>query len=454
MPRSFPLGFTWGVATSSFQIEGAVAEDGRLPSIWDTFTRTPGAIANGDHADVACDHYHRFRDDVALMKRMNMGAYRFSVAWPRVLPQRTGAANTAGLDFYDRLVDALLEAGIEPWLTLYHWDLPQVLQDAGGWPSRSIVPAFVHYADVVSRRLGDRVKRWITINEPWCVCHLGHRIGNHAPGIQDGAQMLRACHHVLLAHGRAVPVLRANAPGAKVGITLNLQPTYPASSSMWDVEEARKVDASFNRWWLDPLYGRGYPTDHIHDHVVDGFLEEHALPFVEPGDMEAIQAPTDFLGINCYSRAIPRSQSVPEEHNLPIAVHRAPEAEDTEMGWEVAPEAMRDIILYAHRFYAPGPIVVTENGCSYSDAPDADGRIRDTRRTEFLADYLAACADAIDQGAPLEGYFAWSLMDNFEWAEGYRQRFGLTWVDYDTQQRIPKDSFHWFGAVARTNALP
>ena len=450
--RAFPKDFTWGVATSSYQIEGAAFEDGRGPSIWDTFCRTPGKVADGDHGDVACDHYHRYRDDVALMKRMGLPAYRFSVAWPRILPTGTGATNAAGLDFYDRLVDALLEQDIEPWVTLYHWDLPQALQDRGGWPSRDIVDAFVHYADVVSRRLGDRVKHWITHNEPWCVCHLGHLSGEHAPGIQDGAQMLRAIHHVLLSHGRAVPVLRRNSPGAEVGITLNLQPVYPASPSMWDVEVARKVDAMFNRWYMDPLYGRGYPTDHIHDHVVDGHLEDHSLPFVRPGDLEEIAAPTDFLGINNYSRSVCRDASVPEEHNLPRAI--LDDGPRTDIDWEVEPTGLRDLLVRVHKQWAPPKIVITENGASYHTGPDPDGVVRDTRRQAYFEGHIGACHEAIERGVPLTGYFAWSLMDNFEWAYGYAQRFGLVYVDYETQERTPKQSLHWYSGVVRDNALP
>ena len=455
MPRrTFPPDFVWGVATSSYQIEGAAFEDGRKASIWDTFCRTPGKVADGDHGDVACDHYHRWRDDIQLMKRMGMQAYRFSVAWPRVLPDGTGAVNEAGLDFYEKLVDGLLEAGITPWATLYHWDLPQAQQDRGGWPDRAVVDAFVRYADVVSRRLGDRVGHWITHNEPWCICHLGHLSGEHAPGIQDGAQMLRAAHHVLLSHGRAVPVIRRNSPGSQVGITLNLQPTYPASPSMWDVDAARKVDAMFNRWWLDPLYGRGYPTDHIHDHVVDGHLDRHALPFVEPGDLDEIAVETDFLGINNYSRSICRSATVPEAHNLPPALVAAPAEEHTDIGWEVAPTGLRDLLLRVHRDYGPERIVITENGASYNTPPDPDGAVRDTRRQAYFAGHLDACHQAIEQGAPLVGYFGWSLMDNFEWAYGYAQRFGLTWVDYDTLERTPKQSFHFYKGVVEANALP
>ena len=452
--RRFTEGFTWGVATSSYQIEGAAFEDGRLPSIWDTFCRTPGKVAGGENGDVACDHYHRYPEDIALMQRFGVRNYRFSVAWPRVLPEGRGRVNAAGLDFYERLVDGLLRANITPWATLYHWDLPQAEQDRGGWPERGVVDAFVEYTEAVTKRLGDRVTHWITHNEPWCVAHLGHLSGEHAPGIRDGAAMLRAVHHVLLSHGRAVPVIRANSPGAKVGITLNLQPTYPASPSMWDVEAARRVDAMFNRLYLDPLYGRGYPTDAVHDHVVDGHLKAHHLPFVQPGDLDEISVPTDFLGINNYSRSVCRASDPPGGHNLPVALHIGPPEAHTDIGGEVAPTGLRDLLMRVHRDYAPPSIVITENGASYADGPGPDGQVHDARRQAYFEGHLGGCHEAIAAGVPLHGYFAWSLMDNFEWAYGYAQRFGLVHVDYETQQRTPKDRLLYLAGVMADNALP
>lgn len=448
--RPFPSDFTWGVATSCYQIEGAAFEDGRSASIWDTFCRTPGKVVGAENGDVACDHYHRWREDIALMASLGVKAYRFSVAWPRVLPGGTGAVNQKGLDFYDALVDALLEAGITPWVTLYHWDLPQVLQDRGGWPSRDMVPAFADYAAVLARRLGDRATHWITQNEPWCIAHLGHLSGEHAPGIQDGGQMLRAAHHVLLAHGRAVPVIRAEVPGAQVGITLNLTPAYPGSASLWDQDAARRFDGMFNRWYLDPLYGRGYPSDVVADHVEDGHLAEHSLPFVEPGDLEEIAVPTDFLGINMYSRAVCRSPRTP---NWPETLVADPPEARTEMGWEVKPHALDDLLVAVHQRYRPGPLVITENGASYDTGPDEHGVIDDQKRLAYFQGHLAACHRAIAQDVPLTGYFAWSLMDNFEWAHGYRQRFGLVYVDYETLARTPKASARWYAEVMARGGL-
>ncbi len=453
-PRRFPPGFCLGVATSSYQIEGAHDEDGRLPSIWDTFCRTPGKVVKGEHGDVACDHYHRWRDDIAMMKSLGVHAYRFSVAWPRVLP--TGfetLPNKAGLDWYDRLVDGLLEAGIAPWVTLYHWDLPQPLEDMGGWPDRRIVDHFVRYADVVSRRLGDRVGHWITHNEPWCAAMLGHMTGEHAPGHKDWPAALAAAHHILLSHGRAVPVIRANSPGAQVGITLNLTPGVPASPSAADADAARHFDGFFNRWFLDPCYGRPYPADMVADYQRLGRVPAEGLPFLRDGDIEEMGAKTDFLGINFYSRAILRSETVPEADNAERTVPVPGPDEVTDMGWEVHPDSLRALLVRVTRDYPVAALVITENGAAWPEGPGPDGRVRDVRRRDYLNRHLAACLDAIDQDAPLVGYFGWSLMDNFEWAWGYDKRFGLVHVDYETQVRTPKDSALWFGRVARDRVL-
>jgi beta-glucosidase len=447
---SFPVGFAWGAATSAYQIEGAAREDGRGESIWDRFCTKPGAVAGGDHGEVACDHYRRWRDDVALMRELGLRAYRFSIAWPRVMPSGRGAVNARGLDFYDRLVDELLAAGIAPVATLYHWDLPQTLEDAGGWPARATAEAFVDYADVVSRRLGDRVGRWITHNEPWCVSVLGYETGEHAPGRRSPAAALAASHHLLLSHGWAVPVIRRNAPGAQVGITLNLVPAMPASGSAADYDAFRRIDGKMNRWYLDPLHGRGYPADMLADHVAAGHVPAGGWPVVEPGDLAAIATRCDFLGINYYSRAVARSDA---PDNLPPTVHVAPTSEHTDIGWEVFPAGLADILLRVHLEYRPGPLFVTENGASYATAPDDDGRIRDLARTRYLHDHLVEARRAILAGVPLAGYFAWSLMDNFEWAHGYRQRFGITWVDYASQVRVLKDSGHWYRRVIDGNAV-
>ena len=449
--QRFPHDFVWGVATSSYQIEGAVDEDGRGESIWDRFSATPGKIADGTSGEVACDHYHRWREDVELMRWMGLKAYRFSIAWPRILPQGRGRVSPAGLDFYSRLVDGLLEARIEPVVTLYHWDLPQALQDQGGWPSRDTVSAFVEYADIVSQKLGDRVKRWITHNEPWCISVLGYANGEHAPGIKDWSQALAAAHHVLLSHGQAVPVIRANVPGAEVGITLNLVPAEPASPSPEDQDACRAFDGGFNRWYLDPLYGRGYPKDVIADHIAEGRLASETLPFVREGDLADMATPIDFLGVNYYNRAVLRSDRIPESQNAPRTVHVSDDK--TDMDWEVYANGLTRLLVRLHQDYAPGRLYVTENGAAYATGPDADGRVRDTKRVHYLRTHLEASLEAIKQGVPLQGYFAWSLMDNFEWAWGYQKRFGMVYVDYATQKRIPKDSAHLYRAVVARNGL-
>lgn len=449
---SFPKGFVWGTATSSYQIEGAAHEDGRSESIWDRFSKTPGKVEDGTNGDVACDHYHRYRDDIALMKSLGMQAYRFSVAWPRVVPTGRGAVNQRGIDFYSRLVDGLLEAGIEPYATLYHWDLPQVLQDEGGWARRSTAEAFVEYSAAVARALGDRVKKWITHNEPWCASLLSHYEGRHAPGLTDYRTGLAAMHHLLLSHGLAVPVLRAESKGAEVGITLNLSPVVPASPSAADHDAARHADGYFNRLFLDPIHGRRYPADMIDDYIKMGVLTPEGLTEVQPGDLEAIAAPCDFLGINYYMRTISRSKKIPEEQNAPRTVHLL--SDTTDMGWEVYADGLRELLTRVHLDYRPRKIYVTENGVSYGTGPDKSGRVPDEKRRVFLRDHFLAAKKAIDAGTPLAGYFVWSLMDNFEWDRGYSQRFGIVWVNYETQERIPKDSALWYRDVIAANAVP
>jgi len=451
--HAFPDGFLWGVATSAFQIEGAPDADGRGESIWDRLAATPGRIEDGSDARVACDHYHRWREDLALVAQLGAGAYRFSVAWPRVLPNGTGAINARGLDFYDRLVDALLESRIRPFATLYHWDLPQALQDRGGWGARDTAHAFVEYAEAVSMRLGDRVHDWVTHNEPWCSATLGHEQGEHAPGHRDPAEALRAAHHLLLSHGWALPVLRRNSPDAAVGIVLNLVPGEPASPSEADREETRRFDGSFNRWYLDPLFRGRYPEDAVADRVKQGHLLPGPLPFLERGDLAAISAPIDFLGVNYYTRAVLRSEAVPESANAPRTVPRVPREERTEMGWEVHPRGLHDLLLRVQRDYQPGRVYITENGAAFADRPDAAGWVDDPRRVAFLRGHLAACARAIADGVPLAGYFHWSLLDNFEWAYGYSKRFGLVWVDYETQARTPKASFSAYREIISSNAV-
>ncbi len=435
---TFPHDFIWGAATASHQIEGAWDQDGKGESIWDRFGHTPGKVLTGENGDIACDHYHRWQEDLDLMAALKLRAYRFSIAWPRILPAGRGQVNPAGLDFYDRLVDGLLARGIRPFATLYHWDLPQALEDAGGWPARSTAEAFVEYADLVSRRLGDRVQDWITHNEPFCTAFLGHMIGIHAPGHNDAAKTARTVHHVLLSHGWAVPVLRANSPGARIGLALNPSEVAPASASQADLREAAREDGIRNRLFLDPLYHRGYPAD-----VVERLRDEFdvAFDFVQPGDLDAIAAPTDFMGVNYYSRTIARDDQASD--NLPPAIS-AEGNEHTEMGWEVYPPGFYNLLCRLHFDYRPASIIVTENGASYSDGPDERGRIADQRRLDYIRDHLAEVRRAMDAGVPMAGYFAWSLMDNFEWSFGYSQRFGMVWVDYATQQRLPKDSALWY----------
>jgi beta-glucosidase len=447
---SFPEGFLWGAAAAAYQIEGAWNEDGKGESIWDRFAHTPGRIKDGSTGDLACDHYHRWRADVELMRQLGLRTYRFSIAWPRILPQGHGQVNQRGLDFYSRLVDALLERDIVPFVTLYHWDLPQALEDAGGWPARVTAEAFAEYADVVSRHLGDRVKHWITLNEPRCFCLLGYQLGMHAPGREDPRATLAAAHHALLAHGLALPVLRQNSPGAQVGITLDVSPAFPASSSLADRDAARLHDGCFNRWFLDPLYGRGYPTDMVAWYEAEGHLLPTGTWFVRPGDMRLIATPTDFLGINYYSRTIARSDHIPADHNLPPDVAPLPA---TDRGWEIYPQGLYEMLARLHFAYQPGKLYVTENGASYVDSLASDGHVHDERRRDYLRDHFIAAQRAIDAGVPLAGYFVWSLFDNFEWAEGLSDRFGIVYIDYATQRRIPKDSALWLSQVIAANAV-
>ena len=449
----FPEEFVWGSATSAYQIEGAYNEDGRGESIWDRFSHTPGKVKDNTNGDVACDHYHRWKEDVALLKQLGHKGYRFSVAWPRIIPQGRGKVNQAGLDFYSRLVDELLKNDIEPFITLYHWDLPQALQDEGGWPVRSTAEAFIDYTDVVTKHLGDRVKNWITHNEPWCSGLLSHQIGAHAPGLTDWHKALAACHHLLLSHGWAMPVIRRNSKDCEAGITLLFTAYEPASPSPEDYKGYRESDGYFNRWFIDPVYGRGYPADKVAEYIKKGHLPEGGLVFVKDGDMDAIAAPTDFLGMNYYTRDVIRSSEIPEEKNAPRTVVRAPQEEWTEMPWEVYPDGLYNTLVRMYYEYLPRKIYITENGCSWSDGPGPDGRIRDVRRTKYLQDHFIAAHRAIKSGVPLEGYFVWALMDNFEWGLGLAQRFGLCHVDYTTLKRTPKDSALWYKKVISENAV-
>jgi beta-glucosidase len=429
---AFPPGFAWGAATASYQIEGAVRDDGRGESIWDRFSHTPGRVANGDTGDVACDHYHRYREDVALMAELGLDAYRFSVAWPRVIPGGTGAVNKAGLDFYDRLVDELCARGIAPHVTLYHWDLPQVLEDAGGWAVRSTADAFAAYAEVVARRLGDRAAAIATLNEPWCSAELGYRLGTHAPGRTDPDAANAAAHHLLVAHGLAVRAVRATASRTPVGIVFNLEPKRPASTHPLDLEVAAVVHDRYNRWYLDPVMGLDYPPDGLR---ASGWKRGE----VRPGDMGLIATPIDFVGVNYYTSRTVRS---------PLLPPRPPEgaAEVTSMGWEIDPAGLTEILEFVRSRTGDLPLYITENGAAYE--PDPAEPTRDAERTSYLRHHVAAAGAALRRGVPLRGYFAWSLLDNFEWSEGYRQRFGLVDVDYATQERRIRDSGRYWASLA------
>jgi beta-glucosidase len=433
LPKLFPSDFVWGAATASYQIEGAANEDGRGESVWDRFCATPGKVRNGDNGAIACDFYHRYSDDIGLMRELGLDAFRFSIAWPRVLPEGRGRVNAAGLDFYDRLVDELLGNGIAPYVTLFHWDTPQVLDEAGGWPVRDIVDAFSEYVEAVSERLGDRVGHWITHNEPWVVSWVGHGWGHHAPGRESESDALATAHHLLLSHGRAVEILRRNSPNAQVGITLNLDNPYAMSESPDDVAAARWVDGLHNRWFLDPLFHGTYPED---------MLEAWAdlMPEVRDGDLDVISTPIDFLGVNNYTSPLVAA----DDNGGRSQIVRRNDVDRTDMGWEVVPDGLQDLLLRLHHDYQPAAIYVTENGAAYADVRGHDGSVNDPERQSYLESYLAGAARATAEGVPLRGYFAWSLLDNFEWAWGYWKRFGLIYVDYATLERVPKGSFYWY----------
>jgi len=433
----FPTGFVWGFATSAYQIEGAAAEDGRGRSIWDTFSRVPGAIADGETGDVACDHYHRFGEDVALMAGIGAKAYRFSVSWPRVQPNGAGAVNERGLDFYDRLVDALLAAGVQPLVNLFHWDLPQALQDRGGFANAEVVGWFADYATLVASRLHDRVTDWMTFNEPAVFAFLGHADGIHAPGLRDWPTAMRVADNELRAHAAAGAALRTLVQDARIGIAIDVNQVVPAADVDPDRRAAAQWSSARDAWFLDPLFGRGYPPLGLEAHRAAGHLDGIELTDPPPGDL-------DYLGLNYYRRDTVSARS---GRAFDFDIGARPGTEQTQMDWEVAPDGLRDVLLALHREYAPREVVVTENGAAYPDTVDRDGRVHDASRVAYLARHVAAAAEALADGVPLTGYHVWSFLDNYEWSLGYTRRFGLVRVDYANQRRTLKDSADWYARV-------
>jgi beta-glucosidase len=429
---AFPAGFRFGAAMAAYQIEGAVAEDGRGASIWDTFCRRPGMVAGGDTGDVACDHYHRWREDLDLMASLGIESYRFSIAWPRVQPDGRGPWNRSGLDFYRRLAEGLRERGIEAVATLYHWDLPQALQAAGGWAVRDTAERFAEYAAAMARELGDVVDGWITHNEPWVVAFLGHAEGVKAPGLRDWPTALRVAHHLLLSHGLATQALRAVTAVVPVGIALNLAPVRSE-----DPVAARRMDGHLNRWFLDPLLRRRYPDDMLAHYA----RRYGPLDVVRAGDMETIAQPLDFLGVNYYFP--PRVRAEPSRQPLELATVLPPPP-TTAMGWEVDPDGLHELLVRLRRDYGEVAIYITENGAAFEDGPVVNGTLEDPRRVQYLTSHLRALARAVADGVDVRRYFAWSMLDNFEWEHGYAKRFGLVYVDYATQRRVPKRSGLWY----------
>ncbi len=467
-PVPLPADFIFGTATAAYQIEGSVHAGGRGVSIWDTFSRTPGRTVNGDTGDVACDHFARLDGDLDLIAGLGAAAYRYSVSWPRIQPAGRGTIRQEGLDFYRRLTDGLRQRGILPVLTLYHWDLPQPLQDAGGWPVRDTASRFAEFAHVVADALGDQVGMWITLNEPWCSAWLGYGSGDHAPGVRDIGLAAAASHHLLVGHGEALHAIRSAVPAAEVGISLNLMPIRPASEHADDVAAARRADGNRNRMYLDPLLRGRYPDD-----VLGHYLgHSPGLSVVRDGDLSIISRPIDFLAINYYSPGIvadrsragqaraagylvPAGRTDPVAADLGIAWAGRPDVTRTAMGWEVDPDALTDLLTLVQAEYPGVPLLITENGAACADYVAPDSAVRDPERIEYLDGHLRAVLRACDAGVDVRGYFVWSLLDNFEWAQGYSKRFGLVWVDYPTGTRIPKDSFRWYRrALADGKLLP
>jgi beta-glucosidase len=439
--------FAWGVATSAYQIEGGRHEGGKGESIWDRFS-DEGRLP--DRGDVASDHYHHLDEDLDLLADLGVTAYRFSTAWTRIVPDGDGPASRDGLHFYDRLIAGLEERGIEPCLTLYHWDLPQALQDKGGWESRDTIDAFSRYATIVAEAFGDRIGRWITQNEPWVATFPGHRDGAFAPGLTSWETALTAGHHLLVSHGRAARAIRSVVPDAVVGIALDCRPSEPADEN--SVEANRYFDGFRNRWFFDPVFGLGYPEDMVSVYTERGYLPSGLGALVAEGDMDEIATPIDLLGLNYYTTVTITAHSEESDEPEGPVGPGAPEG-FTEMGWRNDPQAMADFLDRVSKTYGPASILVTENGASYSDRPDESGRVEDNRRIEYLDAHISTVLDARDSGVPVDGYFVWSLLDNIEWTQGFSQRFGLVWVDKDTAERIPKDSYYWYRDRIKTTTV-
>jgi beta-glucosidase len=441
----FPQDFVWGTATASYQIEGAYQEDGRGLSIWDTFSHTPGKVVNNDNGDVACDSYHRYEEDVALLKKLGVKAYRFSIAWPRIFPQGTGEVNEKGLDYYHRVIDALLEAGIEPCVTLYHWDLPQALQDKGGWANRETIDAFVNYAEVAFKAYGGKVKQWITFNETWCISFLSNYIGAHAPGNTDLQLAVTVAHNCMVAHGEAVKKFRSLGIQGQIGTTHNLYWFEPYSTKPEDVAAARRQRAYNNEWFMDPTFKGSYPQ-----FMVDWFREKGVTVPIQPGDLETISQPIDFIGVNFYSGGFGRykkGEGLFDCEEVQIGFDK------TFMNWNVYPDGLYKVLSWVKEAYGDIPIYITENGACYEDELTADGRVHDAKRVDYYKKHFIQCHRLIESGVPLKGYFAWSLLDNFEWAEGYNKRFGIVYTNYETLERYPKDSFYFIQQVIKDGGL-
>ncbi|GBF50485.1 beta-galactosidase [Leptospira ryugenii] len=443
---TFPKGFVWGTATSSYQIEGAFNEDGKGLSNWDVFTKKKGKIKNGEHGDIACDHYHKYKEDITLMRRLNIASYRFSISWPRVMPSGVGYVNEKGLDFYERLVDELLKQNIQPFVTLYHWDLPQSLEEKGGWLNRETAYHFADYTEVIVKRLGDRVKHWITLNEPWIVMFAGYIYGAHAPGKRKPFSAFKVAHNLLLAHGLSLSRIRNLSPKSKVGLTNALSPVYSYRLDK-ETKAVKRANALMNQLWLDPIYKGVYPE------ILRSEVESHNKGNLKDGDMELISKPSDFLGVNHYSRMIVKPFPIPLFRFLPI-LPKSPKAEFTTMGWEIYPEGFYDLLAWIQKEYKNPNVYITENGISLDDQL-ANGKVMDPTRIRYMKDYLLSVLRAIEGGANVKGYFVWSFLDNFEWQEGYAKKFGIVYVDRKDPnlQRTPKESARWYAKVCKDNGF-